>query len=124
MNIQKENKMAEKKNFKNVENPAFAFLGDAVNKEVDNNDTEKYRMKIQELEKQLQEKEYKEKETKSKKINLLLYPSVLNDFDRIAKKKNVSRNELANLVFREYVKSVEGQNKIHFFDLRKSVVFL
>ena len=100
--------MAEKKNFKNVENPAFAFLGDAVNKEVDDNDTEKYILKIQELEKQLQEREYKEKETKSKKINLLLYPSVLNDFDRIAKKKNVSRNELANLVFREYVKSVEG----------------
>ena len=60
--------MAEKKNFKNVENPAFAFLGDAVNKEVDDNDTEKYRLKIQELEKQLQEREYKEKETKSKKI--------------------------------------------------------
>ena len=47
MSIQKENKMAEKKNFKNVENPAFAFLGDAVNKEVDDNDTEKYRLKIQ-----------------------------------------------------------------------------
>ena len=54
--------MAEKKNFKNVENPAFAFLGDAVNKEVDDNDTEKYRLKIQELEKQLQEREYKEKD--------------------------------------------------------------
>ena len=107
MSIQKENKMAEKKNFKNVENPAFAFLGDAVNKEVDNNDTEKYRMKIQELEKQLQEKEYKEKETKSKKINLLLYPSVLKDFDRVAKKKNVSRNELANIAFQEYVKSID-----------------
>lgn len=110
--------MVSKKNFSNTKNPALAFLGkiddeEKINenishkKEVNYDEETKYKQKIMELENKLRVQEEKLTETKSKKINLLVYPSVLNDFDKIAKLKGKSRNDLANIVFKEYCEKYE-----------------
>ncbi|MDG4967534.1 hypothetical protein OGZ37_13340 [Lactococcus lactis] len=112
--------MATKKNFGNTKNPALAFLGKIeeeeeeeeekvkIDKKSSNNKKEQsdeeidYKKKIKELEDKLRVQEKTLTETKSKKINLLIYPSVLSVFDKVAKLENKSRNDLANIVFKEY----------------------
>jgi len=106
--------MATKKNFGKTSNPALAFLGKIEEKEevIEEKQTSEnnpkveqisdYEKKIKELEEKLREQGNVIAETKSKKINLLIYPSVLEDFDRVAKAEHKSRNDLANKVFREY----------------------
>lgn len=114
MNIWKGRTMASKKNFGKTGNPALAFLGKI--EEVESSQDKKstvdksqptsaeidYKKKIKELEDKLRSQEKTLLETKSKKINLLVYPSVLSAFDKVAKLENTSRNDLANKVFKEY----------------------
>ena len=109
--------MATKKNFGNTKNPALAFLGKIEEEEKVKVKSEKksssdkkepsdaeidYKKKIKELEDKLRVQEKTLTETKSKKINLLIYPSVLSAFDKVAKLEGKSRNDLANIVFKEY----------------------
>lgn len=109
--------MVSKKNFGNTKNPALAFLGKIDEEEVKEiiidktKSSEKnkisdneiyYKKKIKELEDKLLSQEKVLLETKSKKINLLIYPSVLSVFDKVAKLEGTSRNDLANKAFKEY----------------------
>lgn len=107
--------MATKKNFGNTKNPALAFLGKieeeekvkieqkSSNEKKEESEAEiDYKKKIKELEDKLRVQEKTLTETKSKKINLLIYPSVLSAFDKVAKVEGKSRNDLANIVFKEY----------------------
>lgn len=110
MSTWKEKIMATKKNFGNTKNPALAFLGkieeEAKEVEVEKKSDEEidYKKKIKELEDKLRLQEKTLLETKSKKINLLVYPSVLSIFDKVAKIEGKSRNDLANVAFKEYCK--------------------
>lgn len=45
---------------------------------------------------------YKVNETKSKRLNLLIYPSLLNDLKKIAVMKRTSVNDLINDVLTQY----------------------
>jgi hypothetical protein len=45
---------------------------------------------------------YKVNEIKSKRLNLLLYPSLLNDLKKIAAMKRTSVNDLINDVLTQY----------------------
>lgn len=52
------------------------------------------------------------RETKSKRLNLLLYPSLHNDIERLAEMQAIKANELINRVLREYTERTECQEMI------------
>lgn len=52
------------------------------------------------------------KETKSKRLNLLIYPSLHEDLERIAKMQAIKVNELVNRVLKEYTEREESQKMI------------
>jgi hypothetical protein len=54
-------------------------------------------------------------ETKSKRLNLLVYPSVAEDIERIAVMKGTKSNNLINQILIEYSKTEESQNYIEAY---------
>jgi hypothetical protein len=55
-------------------------------------------------------------ETKSKRLNLLVYPSLSNDLQKIAAMKGTKVNNLINQIFMDYTKSEEAQNYIEAYN--------
>lgn len=79
--------MAKKKEFK-IENPALKFL-DTDNAQYTHNTDNTQCAHCTE-------------ETKSKRLNLLIYPSLLDNLKKIATMKQSSVNDLINEVLKEY----------------------
>lgn len=79
--------MAKKKEFK-IENPALKFLDTDNTQYTHNTDNTQCA--------------HCTEETKSKRLNLLIYPSLLDNLKKIATMKQSSVNDLINEVLKEY----------------------
>lgn len=76
-----------KKSFKDI-NPVMQFITKAETQETDKTDNTQHT--------------HSGPETKSKRLNLLLYPSIYRDLEKIARVDGVSVNELINSVLDEF----------------------
>lgn len=88
-----------KKDFKQSLNPATMFISTGVSEEITT--TPKEETKKAEVKKEIASKQTKN-ETKSKRLNLLLQPSLMDDFSKIAFMKKESVNNLINTILISY----------------------
>lgn len=90
-----------KKDFKTGENPALAFISGAEIQKTDNkhntHNTDKTAPTLA------------ADETKSKRLNLLLYPSLLENLKKIAAMQRTSVNDLINTVLDDYTEKEADQ---------------
>lgn len=88
--------MASKKDFKGAANPAFSFISGAGTDSTQQTDN-KHNTHTERL-----TPPTAAEETKSKRLNLLLYPSLLEDLKKIAAMQRTSVNDLINTVLSDY----------------------
>lgn len=89
--------MAKKKEFV-IDNPALKFL---------NTDNTQYTHNTDNAD--TTQNAHNTQETKSKRLNLLLYPSVLDDLKKIATMQRRSVNDLINEVLSDYITQEAAQ---------------
>lgn len=87
-----------KKDFKTGENPALAFISGAETQKTDNKHNTHNTPPTLAAD-----------ETKSKRLNLLLYPSLLESLKKIAAMQRTSVNDLINTVLDEYTEKEAAQ---------------
>lgn len=93
-----------KKSFKDLPNPAMSFISspDPEQYTHDTHDTDNTEP-IPAAQKPAPRRTQGAKEAKSKRLNLLLYPSLHTDLEKIAYVKRCSVNDLINSAMRAYV---------------------
>lgn len=102
VNNTEENKI-KKEDKQIVENKADNKMNDAINLDVYTH-TDKYT--------HMYTDKIPTKETKSKRLNLLIYPSLHEDLERLAEMQAIKVNELINRVLKEYTEAEESQKMI------------
>ena len=115
--------MVKKKGFLDVDNPAISpamtFISGAQhtdNAHTDNTDN------THTDNTHTDNADTRKAETKSRRLNLLMFPSVAEDLEKIAVMKHTSLNNLINEILRDYAadhsRIVEGYNKV-FEEVKK-----
>lgn len=89
-----------KKSFREEENPALQFISGA--KEETNKTDNKHNTANTQY-------TYNTEETKSKRLNLLVYPSLLENLKKIAAMQRTSVNDLINTVLSDYAEQEAEQ---------------
>lgn len=115
-----------KKNYKSVVNPALQYISDDTehiqqtdNKRNTNDNQSAFNTDNKESMLNADNKQYThndDDEIKSKRLNLLIYPSLLNSLKKIAHMQRRSVNELINDVLSRYAeqeaKTIDTYNKV------------
>lgn len=100
VNNTEENKI-KKEDKQIIENKADNKMNDAIKLDTD---TDKYT--------HMYTDKIPTKETKSKRLNLLIYPSLHEDLERLAEMQAIKVNELINRILKEYTETEESQKMI------------
>jgi FtsZ-interacting cell division protein YlmF len=100
-----------------TKNPAYNYLNPKTVNEIDNNDKKSEKEATtnnidEEIIPEIIPDAIPVVETKSKRLNLLIYPSVYEDMQRIAEMKGEKANNLINEILKEYSQTDESKKLI------------
>lgn len=97
--------MQKKKSFRNVQHPAAVFISSNENtNERHSNVSGGEGLQMNESQAEYNSSGFRH-ETKSKRLNLLIRPSLMNDFTKIAYMRRTSVNDLINRLVEECVRN-------------------